>query len=167
MAEVFVGLGTFKDRKKRGMKKKAPCLHLWLVSVIAWSAISSSPTGAVSCAAGRQPKQPRAPRTLAVVAGGLCNTWPHPGMTSAGRGKWTGRGEGGTVSSHRLYSKQNKNKPFFSQVWFVNEFVYHSHTQTSCWVGKMRAGLLVTTTWMKWKWSFVMQSVFFVFKPKL
>lgn len=88
-AEVFVGLGTFKDRKKRGLKKikEAPCLHLWSVTVTAWSAISSSPTAAVSCAAGRRPRRPPAPRTLAVGVGGLCSTWPHPGMTSAGRGR--------------------------------------------------------------------------------
>lgn len=94
--------------KKKGYEKKrkeAPCLHLWSVSVTAWSAISSSPTEAVSCAAGKQPRWPPAPRTLAVGAGGLCSTWPHPGMTSTGTGKWTGRGGGGTVSSHRLQTR--------------------------------------------------------------
>lgn len=112
MAEVFVGLGTFKDRRKkreRGVWKKvkeAPCLRLWSVSVIAWSAISSSPTEVVSYAAGRQPKRPPAPRTPAAGAGGPCSTWPHPGMTSAGRGKWTGRGGGGMASSRRLRTEK-------------------------------------------------------------
>lgn len=92
MAEVFIGLGTFKDRKKEGSEKKkrkeeVPCLHLWSVSVTAWSAISNSPTEAVSYAAGRQPERPPAPCIPSVGAGGLCSTWPHPGMTSAGRGK--------------------------------------------------------------------------------
>lgn len=95
MAEVFVGPGTFKDRKKRDLKKQkinnklkeAPCLHLWLITVTALSTISSSPTEAVSCAAGRLPKLPPAPRTLSVDADGLCSTWQRPGMTSAGRGR--------------------------------------------------------------------------------
>lgn len=90
--EVFVGLGTFKDRKKKreGLKKKpteAPRLPLWWLTVTAWSAISSSPTAAASCAAGRRPGRPPAPRTPAVGAGGPCSTWPRPGMTSAGRGR--------------------------------------------------------------------------------
>lgn len=99
--------------KKRGLKKlkEAPCCHLWSLSVTAWWAISSSPTEAVSYAAGRRPERPPAPRTLAAAAAGLCSTWPRPGMTSAGRGKWRGRGEGGTVSSHRLRTKK-QNQSF-------------------------------------------------------
>lgn len=108
-----LSLGVILIRNKRGLEnnnnnnnkkriKQAPCLLLWSVLVTAWWAISSSPTGAVSCTAGRQPERPPAPRMLAVDAGGPCSTWPHPGMTSTGRGKWTGPGGGGTVSSHRL-----------------------------------------------------------------
>lgn len=107
-----LSLGVILIRNKRGLEnnnnkkkkpiKQAPCLPLWSVLVTAWWAISSSPTGSVSCAAGRQPERPPAPRMLAEDAGGPCSTWPHPGMTSAGRGKWKGPGGGGTVSSHRL-----------------------------------------------------------------
>ena len=96
-------------RKRRGVWKKwkkAPCRHLWSVSVTAWSAISSSPTPAASYAAGRQPVRPPAPRTLAAGAGGLCSTWPRPGMTSAGRGRRRGRGGGGTASSRRLRTEK-------------------------------------------------------------
>lgn len=94
----------FKKGKRGVWKniKQALCRHLWSVSVTAWSAISSSPTEAVSCAPGRQPGRPPAPRTLAVGAGGPCSTLPHPGMTSAGRCKWRGRGGGETGSPRRL-----------------------------------------------------------------
>lgn len=100
------GPGLLQRKGKKKILKHTLFRHLWLDSVTAWSAISSSPTEAVSCAAGRQPEQPPAPRTLAVGAGGLCSTWPHPGMTSAGRGKWTGRGGGETVPSHRLWKQE-------------------------------------------------------------
>lgn len=143
MAEVFVGLGTFRDRKRGIWKKKkkwkeALCRHLWSVSVTAWLAISSSPTAAVSCAAGKRPTRPPAPRTLAVGAGGPCSTWPHPGMTSAGRGKWTGRGGGGTVSSRRLCTE--KMRTGFSQFWFGNEWRCLSHAQI-CFSPKRTPGI--------------------------
>lgn len=154
MAEVLVGLGSFQVKKKEGSDKKrqkkkqknikeAPFLPLWLLWVTAWSAISSSPTEAVSCAAGRQPERPPAPRTLAAGAGGPCSTWPRPGMTSAGRGKWRGRGGGGTVSSHRLQTQ--KHTAVFHHFLFVNEHLNWSF----CWLRDWRRQAL--WWWRVWR----------------
>lgn len=106
--KVSVGLVSFQNRKKKrsGKLQQAPDLPRWSVCVTAWSAISSSPTEAASCAAGRQLEQPPAPHTTAAGAGGLCSTWPLPGMTSTGRGKWTGRGGAGLRPSHRLGTEE-------------------------------------------------------------
>lgn len=98
MAELFVGFRHLQIYKKRN----APCLHLWSATVTAWSAISSSPTGAASCEPGRQPKQPPAPRMLSVAACGRCSTSQHRGMTWVGRGRWTGQDGAGPALSHRL-----------------------------------------------------------------
>ena len=130
-----------KDKQKKKNIKEAPFLPLWSLWVTAWSAISSSPTEAVSCAAGRQPERPPAPRTLAAGAGGPCSTWPRPGMTSAGRGKWRGRGGGGTASSRRLRTR--KQRAVFHRFLFVNQHLNWSFSWLKDWRGQ--------TLWCRWR----------------